>query len=277
MNLEIELNADPECSKPSIDETPIYSFGGLKVLLANMGYNVDKAQAYKPIDVADVTLEEIKNGIIEFNNDGIFVNSEGTRRQIFLYKRSYHLERYGKPRFHIRKCPIIEAFMSSDNSIPEYRRANTISVWVHDMDDNMIDKEVKDIPLCKYCLKMASEAFKNMTTDQFVKILKNADKTSTEENIEVDIFGYTKDWEQISRAYRATHKYTCEICGCRITNPFDQQYIHTHHRNAIKIDNRISNLQCLCIRCHASVDEFHKTRFSSGANKILLDEFNSKY
>lgn len=277
MTFDLDLNGDSNMPDFTIDETPIHSFEGLKSLLANMGYKVGKAQGYKPIEVADVTLEEIKNGTIEFTDDGIFVNTDGTHRQIFLYKRSYHLELYGKPRFHIRKCQTIEAFMRSDNSIPEYRRANTSTVWVHDMDDGMTDKEVGNIPLCKYCLKMASEAYQDMSSDKFVEILKSADKAEGEENVEIDIFGYTKNWEQISRAYRETHCYTCEVCGCHIADPFDQQYIHTHHRNAKKTDNRTSNLQCLCIRCHAGIDKFHEARFNTGANKILLDEFNSKY
>lgn len=277
MSFDFQIDAEPEWFESSDDETPIHSFGGLKKLLTDMGYNVGKAQAYKPIEVADVSLEEIKNGTIEFADDGIFVNTDGVRRQVFLYKRSYRLELYGKPRFHIRKCSTIEEFMHSDKSIPEYRRANTSKVWVRDMDDSMTDKEVDNLPLCKNCLRIAAETYHGMTSADFVEILKSVDESEPEENVEVDIFGYTKDWEQISKAYREIHDYTCENCGLHITDPFDQQYIHTHHRNARKTDNRTSNLQCLCIRCHAAIDEFHKERFNSGANKILLDEFNAKY
>ena len=194
-----------------------------------------------------------------------------------IWKRSYHLELYGKPRFHIRKCQTISAFMRANNSIPEYRRANTETVWVHDMDDNMTDKDISNLPLCKYCLKMAQEGYNGMSNNDFVEILKKADIAETQEDIEIDIFGYTKDWETVSRAYRSLHNFTCENCGIEITDAFDQQYIHTHHKNSRKTDNKTSNLQCLCIRCHANVDEFHRKRFDSGANKILLKEFNTKY
>ena len=259
------------------DQSPIFKFDGLKSLLRNMGFKVDKAEGYKPIDVADVTLEELKNGEIEFTDDGIFVNSDGIKRQIFLYKRSYHLELYGKPRFHIRKCQTITSFMRNGNSIPEYRRANTETVWVRDMDDNNEDKEVSDLPLCKYCLAIAQEGYAGMDTSDFVEILKNAAESMPEEDVEVDIFGYTKDWEMISRAFRDTHNYTCYKCGIEITDPFDQQYIHTHHINLRKTDNRTANLQCLCIRCHSEVDDFHRERFSSGDQKRQLDDFNKKY
>lgn len=259
------------------NKSPIFKFDGLKSLLQKMGYKVDKAEGYKPIDVADVSIEELKNGVIEFTKDGIFINSEGVMRKVFLYKRSYHLLNYGLPRFHIRKCQTIKSFMRNGNSIPEYRRANTDTVWVRDMDDNNRDKKVSNLPLCKFCLEMAQEGFYNMNTTDFVEILKNADESVPEEDVEVDIFGYTKDWEMISQAYRKSHNYTCDKCGIEISDPFDQQYIHTHHINLRKTDNRTANLQCLCIRCHSEVDDFHRERFSSGDQKRQLDEFNRKY
>ena len=257
---------------------PIHSFGGLKSLLSSLGYHIKKAEGYKAIDVADVTLEELRSGAMEFTDDGIFVTTEGVKRQIFLYKRDYHLELYGKPRFHIRKCQTIQAFMDTAGTIPQYRRANTDTVWVHDIDDGMEDKEITSLPLCKYCLKMVQDAFPSMTTADFVELLKNAEDAEPEGDIEVDIFGYTKDWETISRGFRELHDYTCECCGLHITNPYDQHFIHVHHRNGRKIDNRPSNLKCLCLRCHSEVDDNHRNRLTgSGANRIIFEEFESKF
>lgn len=275
--LDIPDPKEEEFYDSARDQSPIFKFEGLKSLLRNMGYKVDKAEGYKPIDVADVTLEEIRSGAIEFADDGIFVTTDGIRRQVFLYKRDYHLEIYGNPRAHIRKCDVIERFSNGD-SVPLYRRANTDSVWVHDMDDNYIDKQVTGLNICSHCIRMAQEAFPKMTVADFIELLKNAEDAEPEENVEIDIFGYTKDWEMISRTIREQHKYKCEKCGLQITDTFDQHFIHVHHKNGRKIDNRPSNLQCLCLRCHSEVDENHKHRLTeSGANRVIFEDFEKKY
>lgn len=256
---------------------PIHSFGGLKSLLTSLGYHVKTAEGYKAIDVADVTLEEIRSGAIEFTNDGIFVTTDGVRRKVFLYKRDYRLSQYGKPRAHIRKCDVIDRFSNGD-SIPLYRRANTDSVWVHDMDDNMIDKQVTGLNICSHCVRIAQEAYPKMTVADFIELLQNSDEAIPESDVEVDIFGYTKDWELISRGIREEMNYTCEECGLSISDPFDQHFIHVHHLNGRKIDNRRSNLRCLCLRCHANVDEIHKERLlGTKSKRLLFSEFEKKY
>ena len=255
----------------------IHSFGGLKSLLTSLGYHVGDAVGYKAIDVADVTQEEVNSGAIEFTNDGIFVNSDGVRRQVFMYKRDYHLELYGTPRAHIRKCEVIDRF-SNGNSVPLYRRANTDVVQVLDMDNGYKNTTVSNLRICSKCVAIAQEAFPGMTAADFIELLKNQEDYPAETDVEVDIFGYTKDWEIISRGIRETHNFTCENCGLHITDPYDQHFIHVHHKNGRKVDNRESNLQCLCLRCHANIDDHHNFNLTrSAANRIIYEEFCRKY
>ena len=93
----------------------------------------------------------------------------------------------------------------------------------------------------------------------------------------MDIFGYTRNWDDISRKYREKHDYTCEECGLRIDNLYDRQYIHVHHIDANKLNNTESNLRCLCLRCHSSVDKFHRKNLREGANRIIWEAFNAAY
>lgn len=259
-------------------ENPIYTFQKLKTTLEELGYQLEKVEVYRPIKPVDVSIKDIKDGTIEITDEGIFFKTpDGRKHKGFMYKREYHLARYGKPRFHIRNCRTIQEFKARGSFTAEYRWSNDDKVQVRDMDDNFIDKAVNILPLCKYCAEILRSEQGDIYKDNedFVNELKKA--TPQETVTDVDVLGYTKEWQDVSKRYREKHKYTCERCGIHITNIFDYGYIHCHHRNGNKTDNREENLECLCVKCHSKVDKIHEIRFSKGANYIWLQDFLKKY
>ena len=99
----------------------------------------------KAIDTtSDVTLGDIRNGRLKIAPTGIFnIDPDtGEEQRVFLYKRKYNLERFKIPRYHICKCEVIEKFMNNAGQIPEYRQANSMSVWVIDTSDGIKDKGI---------------------------------------------------------------------------------------------------------------------------------------
>lgn len=261
-----------------MDEEPIYDFHELRQFLVKLGYMVEQAQGYREIRPAEVTISSINKGQLKVTEEGIYVIGPGDeKQQVFLYKRDYHLEKYGKPRFHICRCEKIEEFISSGGFREHYVRANSDPVPVKDMDNGLREEEVDELPLCKYCLNKISE-YGRITSTEFVELLKQARGTEEVPEVqEVDIFGYTRDWDDISRKYREKHDYTCERCGLKITDTYYRQFIHCHHKDKNKLNNRESNLECLCMRCHSEVDEYHLKNLTTGANGIMMQEFNRKY
>ena len=263
-------------------EKPIVSFERLKKALTERGYVINDSQTPYITVKPDIWNPNDAKNDVEFTDDGIFVITEPGHQmhQVFLYKMNYHLEWYGKPRYHICKCTTIDEFIQS-GGFNQYRRANTEVVTVKDMDKGYMETEVDSLPLCMNCIAKMNALHKNVSSQMdsltFAKLLKEAGEAQDDKEVEVDIFGYTKDWEQISRAYRESKYYTCERCGIHIENPFDKQFIQVHHKNGKKTDNRLDNLECLCIRCHSEVNDAHRKDFSSAANKIQLEEFNQKY
>lgn len=263
-------------------EKPIVSFERLKKALTERGYVINDSQTPYITVKPDIWNPNDAKNDVEFTDDGIFVITEPGHQmhQVFLYKMNYHLECYGKPRYHICKCTTIDEFIQS-GGFNQYRRANTEVVTVKDMDKGYMETEVDSLPLCMNCIAKMNALHKNVSSQMdsltFAKLLKEAGEAQDDKEVEVDIFGYTKDWEQISRAYRESKDYTCERCGIHIENPFDKQFIQVHHKNGKKTDNRLDNLECLCIRCHSEVNDAHRKDFSSAANKIQLEEFNQKY
>jgi len=126
---------------------------------------------------------------------------------------------------------------------------------------------------CGYCKKELNERIKT-TEDFFEKLDKTQLKT---ENIEVDIFGYDKNWQKISREYRKIKDYTCESCGIKPTQGFDRRFWHTHHKDGDKTNNKPSNLECLCVLCHSYKDHAHEENFDKTRMKQELNSFVQQY
>ena len=261
-----------------MEDEPIYDFAPLKSLLTKLGYRVEKTKGYRELRPEEVDFHSIQRGEIIFRKDGIFIKSEDCiERRVFLYKRDYRLEQYGKPRFHISNCQTIQEFIKSGTFREHYVRANTKNVPVYNIDNYRREEIVSDLPLCRYCLHNIRE-WGNINSTQFVEILKKeGEEDDTETNVEVDLFGYTRDWDFVSKEYRENKDYTCEKCGLNISDVYDRIYMHVHHINGNKLNNNDNNLQCLCYRCHSEVDEHHKQRLTTGSNRYIYEDFIRKY
>jgi hypothetical protein len=64
---------------------------------------------------------------------------------------------------------------------------------------------------------------------------------------------YSGGFRGASTRYRAENHWTCEKEKCRVdlSHSSHHKYLHTHHVNAQKYDDRRENHKALCIRCHA--------------------------
>lgn len=262
---------------------PLIGFDSFRAKLIALGVRIldEESTGYRVVSSKDVTLRDLQNGTLKINEKGIFnIDPDtGEEQRVFLYKRKYNLERFGKPRYHICKCKTIVDFMNEAGQIPEYRQANDMPVQVIDTSDNGTDKPIDKLPLCKNCSALLGDIDKNTTSDEFVEILKKARPAPRhpKEKVEIDMNGYTRDWRNISQQYREKKNYTCERCGVKVENPFETEFMQTHHRNGDKTDNRESNLECLCIKCHSDVDDTHRRNFNTLAQQGLIKEFLLKY
>jgi 5-methylcytosine-specific restriction endonuclease McrA len=61
---------------------------------------------------------------------------------------------------------------------------------------------------------------------------------------------YSQDWNEISERTKRQRGYRCAKCNT-VLGQSDSKFLHVHHRNGQKHDNRESNLEVLCIGCHA--------------------------
>lgn len=272
MNSDHDINLGEDIN----DITPICSFTSLKECLTKMGINIGKAAPWRSVGTIEVLPEDIGERLF-FEDGGIFyIDDYGVKRRGFMYKAQFFFEYKGQknqPKFHTCYCTTIQSFGRG-----AYRFANEEPIKVYSRNEHR-EVEVKGMELCGYCRRMLikEEAKRVKDSTDFVSILKEAGDVEEPTEYDVDIFGYVKNWEQISLAYRTKMNFTCERCGTHIEDSFDHFYMQTHHKNGIKTDNRENNLECLCIKCHSEVDDTHKKNFSSTANRLIIEDYLRKY
>lgn len=209
---------------------------------------------------------------VKSESNGLFIQraENSPKIRVFLYLRKYNVVQYGGlPKKHYFECEIVSTYsnfsISNDDSVDIYCR------------DTGYKYQDKSLDICKKCQDIfkekTSQALFGKSHDDF--ILQWA---SLNIPTQTDLNGYPINFAEISTAFRRKKNYTCEGCGLKIINQGHRKYMHTHHRNKDKVDNSTKNLACLCIRCHANVDDLHRRNFQeNSAMQRELKNFNTLY
>jgi len=219
----------------------------------------------------DLGREESLNNII-YKDDGIYLTVNGFDYKGYIYlKRKVQVEKWGPPAYHIRKCQKLQAEIEVGGVHDRYYWHNSNVVDIISVPSGTIHKNLV-LRICGYCSHYSNTS----DTQEFYEELQENGHLNEEQEIEVDLFGYVKEWQKISQIYKRQNNYTCEKCKIQMKG-IDQRYIHTDHINGDKTRNEVSNFECLCILCHCYKDELHRQNFGRRRMKRELVSFVNKY
>ncbi len=232
-------------------------------------------------------IEDISDIFLSSNNELFDLLPDGTLVKINLYIPTKEIEKYSLnfinqedlPKYHIYKCSTISKMFNA-NRKHRYkintRDDGTFFYIFNDYRGKILRKNKNQkLNICKNCLnkflhkKYSSDIdVRNFNLEDFHKqnsSFFDFDTSSLEKGEYAKPNVYNRKWNEISTQIKIRKNYTCEDCGWKPQNEYQQRFIHTHHQNGDKTNNTKDNLRVLCIECHSNVDSYH-TRIKSNYN-----------
>lgn len=202
----------------------LYDFSRLRNLLIKKGYSFNDKIIPK-----NTTPQTDENGLF-------FEVIDGMKCYGFLYQERHYVYYNGRgPNYPVAHPLACSAVVNYDDY--KFSIRNNVSFECKETRKKYSNKKLK---ICKNC----NQLLQQKGVGNFDSLIINPVPIRRSD-------GYVIGWDKISLDYREEKDYTCEICGKSYF--YIPEFVHCHHRDGAKTNNNKSNLQCLCIRCHAEI------------------------
>lgn len=160
---------------------------------------------------------------------------------------------------HFTQCKTLDD-MANNNRLNRYH-INKNQNGLFKIVNNVGDTHTTKLMLCHHCLKLLNyNGYSSIETQAIFR--KNFDFlaffngdyqtefTKLPEYVGQNKGGYAEDWSIISRNFKKSKGYLCQVCGVNLSG---YQYLaDVHHIDGVKQNNSQHNLMCLCKLCHAN-------------------------
>jgi hypothetical protein len=262
------------------DFTEYEPFNRLRRLMnAPLPKNFSSGYIINPLthDDLDRALEGIEGVAVDDIGD-VQVLPDGTliykNRRVLLYIRDRagyrdHDPRQLLPRFHVSNCRTLKRMRAGgryERYVVSQRTDGRFKMYFL-YGDGKAQSDVCELEVCRDCLEFLSykgyshkdhgrhEIHSAFSLSEYFTVYPKSLIASlplhTEETAPLNY--YSAGFREASTRYRAENGWRCENekCGVDLSHASYKKFLHTHHVNAQKYDDRRENHKALCIRCHA--------------------------
>ena len=249
-------NAEFNMLRFAMNASLVQSFMSKKINLIDEEFV--KRLGKEGIDIDDFSqIKQESDGTLSYKNKRVLV---------YIRDIKEYNEHQSLPKFHLGFCSTLET-MTQANRFGRYVVYNGDNA---NFTVNFIGPptrpDVKKLDVCKNCLALlrwnnysvkASQQFKYAIVKNFKisdffakypKDLLSIIPTHTADNAPIN--DYSDDWGIISESIKQQRGYQCESCGLKLTGS-NRKFLHGHHKDGNKANNKPNNIEILCLGCHA--------------------------
>ncbi len=259
---------------------------GLNRLRERMGAELipwNSEKFWQPTDFDKILVKtgiEISPSEIEIDFDGTF---EYKGRKVVVYIRDQYKSSYSNPdelnKLHIVDCGTLQV-MRRQGKYQRYvvtTRTDGLFIvnFLGSFGSGIQEKGVeRKLYVCINCLKRLNYNNYNRLgcperneirrcfdlAEFFVRYPAQIVNPPRHTDITAPLNIYSRHSEQISRRYREIMEWKCEGCQVSLGDGEMGRFLHVHHVNGLRHDNRNENLRALCIKCHAEQPQHQHLR-----------------
>lgn len=224
---------------------------------------VVRRELEKGIEINAAEVEVVAGGLLTYKGQHVVLYIKDTRKSRYTLEN----EKQNSPRFHLWDCQTLQKMKEAgrqERYVVTQRTDGLFPVVATDPDTRRTDELEAELGPCKNCL--ASINYKGYAAATFETKEELWDRFNLNEyfaefstffsfkpsRTDRDVVGgyYVQEWDKISRRIRSDAGWICDSCGVNLTTK--PNLLHCHHRNGDVRDNNRSNIEVLCIMCHAA-------------------------
>lgn len=260
-------------------KAPLLTSYGIKRQIRLLDEEAIRKLGREGIDIDDIS--EIK-----VEHDGT-LSYKGKRIVVYIRDVKNYKDNQSLPKFHFSFCRTLDT-MRQNKRWNRYVVANREDgAFIVNFVGGGITSQSLKLAVCQNCLNeigwkgfkhgmvggAKSQIVRSFTLAEFFekypKDLLSVVPTHTVDTAPIN--DYSDDWGMVSEGLKKKHGYVCKDCGIKLDG-VNKQFLHVHHVDGQKNNNDESNLEVLCIYCHAN-SPMHGHMKDLGRYKEFVERF----